>query len=87
MADVVERLVGNAVGQRRVAKNADDVFIRAALVARRRHAERGGQRRARVTGAVAIVLAFRAQGKAVQAAGLADGAANRFLRPVSSLWT
>ena len=43
------------------------------LVARRRHAERGGKRRARVARAVAIVLAFRAQRKAVQAVRGADG--------------
>ncbi len=72
VADVVERLEGNAVGQRRVAENADDVFVRAAFVARRRHAERGGQRRARVAGAVAIVLAFRAQRETVQAVRLAN---------------
>ena len=72
--DVVERLERNAVGQRRVAENADDVFVRAAFVARRRHAERGGKRRACVTRAVAIVRTFRAQRKAVQAVRLPDGA-------------
>ena len=74
VADVVHRLEGNAVGQRRVAENADDVFVRAAFVARRRHAQRGGKRRARVARAVAIVLAFGAQREAVQAVRLADGA-------------
>ena len=87
MADVVERLEGNAVGQRRVAENADDVFVRAAFVARRRHAERGGQGRARVAGAVAIVLALRAQGKAVQAARLADGRGNGSCGRSAVLWT
>ena len=74
VADVVERLERNAVRQRRVAENADDIFVRAFFVARRCHAERGGQRRARVTRAVAIVRAFRAQGEAVQAVRLPDGA-------------
>ena len=42
-------------------------------VARHGHAERGGKRRAGVSGAVAIVRAFGAQHEAVQAAGRADG--------------
>jgi hypothetical protein len=73
VGDVVERLEGNAVGQRGVAKNADDIFIRAAQIARRAHAQRGGQGRAGVSGPVAIVLAFRAQREAVEAVGGADG--------------
>ena len=78
MRDIVERLKGNAVRQRRVAEDADDVFIRAFFVARRRHAERGGQGRAGVTGAKTIVRAFRAQRKTVQAVRLADGAKTIF---------
>jgi len=42
MADVIERFEGNAIGQRRVAKNTDDIFVRAFFIARRGHAERGG---------------------------------------------
>ncbi len=71
--DVVERLVGNAVGQRRVAEDADDVLVRALLVTRRAHAQRRRQRRARVAGAVAIVRAFGAEREAVQTARLPDG--------------
>ena len=73
-ADVVQRLEGNAVGQRRVAENADDVFIRAALVARRRHAQRGGQRGAGVARAEAVMFALRAQSEAIQSVRLADRA-------------
>jgi hypothetical protein len=42
-------------------------------IARGGHAERGGKRRARVTRAVAVVLAFGAEHEAVEAVGLADG--------------
>ena len=73
VGEVIEGLEGNAVGQRGVAKNADDVFIRAALIARGAHAQRGGKGGAGVARAVAIVLAFGAQGETVQAAGGADG--------------
>ena len=54
-------------------KIAHHVLVAAALVAGRAHAQRGGQRRAGVARAVAIVLALGAQGEAVQAAGGADG--------------
>ena len=43
------------------------------LIARDGHAERGGERGAGVSRAVAIVRAFGAQHEAVQAAGSADG--------------
>ena len=71
--DVVERLVGDAAGEGRVAAERDDVLAAAAQVARRGHAERGGKRRARVARAEAVVLAFGAEHEAVEAAGLADG--------------
>ncbi len=70
--DVVERLEGNAVGQRGVAEDGDDMLITPALVSGDRHAEGRGQCRAGVGRAVAIVLAFSAQGETVQAAGGAD---------------
>ena len=72
LGDVVERLVGDAAGKRRVARHADDVFVAAALVAPRRHAQRRRERRARVPRAVAVVLAFRAQHEPVEALVLAD---------------
>ncbi len=49
------------------------MFIAAAQVARHGHAERGGKRGAGVAGAVAIVLAFGAEQKAVQALVLPHG--------------
>ena len=57
-----------------------------AQVARDGHAKRGGERRAGVARAVAVVLAFGAQHEAVQAAGCADGV-KLLARPVSNLWT
>ena len=71
--DVVQRLEGDAAGEGGVAGHGHDVFLAAGLVARHGHAERGGERRARVAGAVAIVRAFGAQHEAVEAAGRADG--------------
>ena len=71
--DVVQRLVSDAAGEGRVAGERDDVLLAAGHVARHGHAQRGGERRARVAGAEAIVLAFGAQHEAVEAAGLADG--------------
>ena len=73
VANVIERLEGDTVGQGGVAEDADDIFVRAFFVARRGHAERGGKRGARVAGAVAIVRAFGAQREAVQAVRGANG--------------
>ena len=71
LADVVERLVADPVGKRRVSGDDDDVFIAAFEIAPDRHAERGGKGRAGVARAVAIVLALRAQEKTVEPAKLA----------------
>ena len=76
--DVVHRFKRNAVRQRGVAENTDDLFIRTAFVARRRHAERGRKRRARVTRTERIVFAFRAERKTVQAVRLANRAKTIF---------
>ena len=57
------------------------------FVARRRHAERGGKRRARVARAVAIVRAFRAQREAVQAVRSAGWCGSGSCGPVRILWT
>jgi hypothetical protein len=73
LGDVVERLKGDAVGEGGVAGNGDYMLLAAGEVAGDGHAQGGGQRRAGVTRAVAIVLAFGAQHEAVEAAGLADG--------------
>ena len=72
VGDVVERLEGNAVGQSRVAEDGDDVLIAPALVPRDRHAQGRRQCRSGMRRAVAIVLAFGAQGEAVQSARRAD---------------
>ena len=69
---VVERLVGNAAGKRRVARHHDDVFVAPALVPARRHAQPGRKRRARVARPVAVVLAFRAQHETVEPLVLPD---------------
>ena len=71
--DVVERLVGDAVGEGGVAGDGDDVLLAAGEIAGHGHAERRGERRAGVAGAVAVVLALSAEHEAVEAAGLADG--------------
>ena len=78
VGDVVERFKGNAIGQRRVAKDANDMLVAAALVPRRAHAKRRGQRRARVPRAVTVMLALGTQGKAVQAVGRANGVKTAF---------
>ena len=71
---VVHRLKHRTAGEGGVTGHADDVLVGAVQIARRGHAERGTQRGARVTGAVAIVLALRAQAEAIEAFVLADGA-------------
>ncbi len=71
---VVERLVGEAAGQRAVAEHGEDLLIAAGEVARQRHPERGRHRRAGVTGAERIVRRLAAHRKARQAAALANGA-------------
>jgi hypothetical protein len=82
VADVVQRLKGDAVGQRGVAENADDVFAPAFLVARGGDAQGGGEGGAGMARAITIMFALRAQGEPVQAVRLPDGA-----KPVRSLCT
>ena len=60
-SDVVQRFVTDPAGERGVARDHDDVLVAAAQIAPDRHAERGGERRAGVTRAVAVVLALGAQ--------------------------
>ena len=73
MRNVVQRLEGHAVGERRVAKDADDVLARAALIASGAHAERRGKGGAGVARAKAIVFALGAEREAVQSVRGADG--------------
>src|SRR6266481_2901846 len=65
--DIVERFVADSTGERGVARDYDNVFIAAAQISFHSHAETSGKRRASMTGTVAIVFAFRAQKKSVEA--------------------
>ena len=40
LRDIIQGLEGNSIGQRRIAENGHDIFIAAALVARRADAQR-----------------------------------------------
>src|SRR6187551_3167772 len=64
---IVERFVADSTGERGIASNYDNVFITAAQISPHSHAETSGQRGASMTGTVAIVFAFRAQKKSVEA--------------------
>src|SRR6266699_2115321 len=65
--DIVERFVADSTGERGIARDYDNVFIAAAQISSHSHAEPRGKRRASMTGTVAIVFAFRAQKKSVEA--------------------
>src|SRR6188472_1000251 len=71
--DIVERFVADSTGERGIASNYDNVFIAAAQISSYSHAETSGKRRASMTGTVAIVFAFRAQKKPVEALELTHG--------------
>jgi histone H3/H4 len=73
LGDVVERLVRDPIGECRIAGDGHHMLTAACQVARHGHAERGGERGARVACPVAVVLAFSAEHEAVEAAGLPDG--------------
>src|SRR5205814_6391412 len=62
-----------AAGEGGIARDADDIFIAAAQVASDGETERGGEGGAGVARAVAVVLAFGAEGEAVEAGVLPDG--------------
>ena len=70
-ARVVERLVGEAAGQRAVAQDRDDLLLAADEIARRRHAERRGDRGAGVARAERIVRRLAAHRKTGKTAALA----------------
>ena len=61
LGDVVERLERDAVGEGRVAGNGDHVLGAAGHVAGHGHAQRRGERRPGVPGAIAVMVAFGAQ--------------------------
>ena len=71
--DVVECLETDAVGQGRIAEDADDVLVSLLLVAGGAHAQGGRQRRTGMAGPVAVVFALRPEGEAVEAIGGPDG--------------
>ncbi len=71
--DIVQGLIRNPASESRVAGNRHYVFFTARLVAGHSHAKRCRESRAGVPGAVAIVRAFGAQHKPVQAARHAYG--------------
>ena len=73
LVGVVQRLVGHAAGERRVARDGDDVLVRSAEVTRDCHAERRTHGGARVACAVAVVLTLGAEQESVQALVLPDG--------------
>src|SRR6185503_6750897 len=70
---IVERFVADSTGERGIASYYDNVFIAAAQISPHSHAETSGKRRTSMTGTVAIVFAFRAQKKSVEALELPHG--------------
>src|SRR5689334_10677080 len=73
VGDVIQRFKRDAIGERRVAKDRDDVLVAALLVPRGTDSKGGGQGGAGMSGAVAIMLALGAQRKSAQAARTANG--------------
>jgi len=73
VGDVIEGFVGDATGEGGVSGEGDDVFFPADAIARDCHTERGGESRAGVTGAIAVVRALAAQHEAIESARSADG--------------
>ena len=73
-AGIVQRLVGHAGRHRAVADDGDDVVGAAGKVARRRHAEPGGDRGRGMRRAEGVVFALRALGEAGEAVALAERA-------------
>ena len=72
VAGVVHALVGETAGEGAVAHDGDDLVLLTAEIARGGHAEGGGDRRARVTGAELVVLALVPLEKAGDAVPLAE---------------
>ena len=73
LGNVVEGLERDSVGKGGVAGHGDHVLVTAGHIPRHCHAQGRGKRGSRMPGAVAVVLAFRAQHEPVQPPGLADG--------------
>ena len=73
VSDVVERLVGDPAGKRRVPCQRHHVLRSASLVACHCHSQRRRQRRARVSRAIAVVRTLRPQHETIEPAGSTDG--------------
>ena len=65
-ANVVQRLVTDPAGERRVARHHHHILVAASQIAPDCHSQSGGERGPGVPRTVTIVLAFRAQEKSVQ---------------------
>src|SRR5260370_40389393 len=64
---IIKRFVADSAGKRGVARHDYDVLVASLQIAPDRHAQPSGTRRPRMTGTIAIVLAFRPQKKTIQA--------------------
>ena len=73
LRDIVQRLEADAVGKSRIAREGNHILFGAGQIAGHRHAQSRGKGRTRVPRAIAVVIAFRAQGEAVQTSRLANG--------------
>src|SRR5207247_10215648 len=66
--DVIERFVADSTGERSIARHDYNMLVATAQITSHCHPKTGGKRRAGMPSAVAIVFAFRAQEKSVEAA-------------------
>ncbi len=71
--DIVERFKTHTTREGGISGDADDVLVSGKAIPCDRHPQCGGEGGARVTGSVAIVLAFATEKEAVQSPVLADG--------------
>src|SRR6266513_4809238 len=69
--DIVECFVADPARQCGVARHHDDIFVATSEIASNRHAQSSGERRPRMTRAVAIVFTFGAQKETVEPSELA----------------
>src|SRR5271165_681288 len=72
VGDIVQRFVACTTGECSVSGNNDDIPAPASPIPGDRHSQCGGERRARVTGPIAVVLTFAAKQKSIQTLVLAN---------------
>ena len=72
VGDIVQRLERDTVGKSGVSSQRNNVFAAARQIACHGHAQRGGERSARVARPISVVFAFGAQHEAVQSTRLAN---------------